>query len=200
MNVHAEVPSRIQQRRDVAATSANMRLGYYARAGAEMAPSTERENCGRLSLLVVLGLAALAAVGGGCAAAAALPLGSLLGSPNASNLNIYHATETRLEQDNFVVLKTNVVGKTSGFSLLGFITIVPADFNKAMGRLYANAGLRPGQSQTVVNMNLYQNSAYFILFGIPRTYVSGDVVEFVPTSVTKNQPLSPPKETRSQTE
>jgi hypothetical protein len=165
-----------------------------------MAPSTGKAASGSLGVWALLGLMALGALGAGCAAAATLPLGSLLGSPNSSTLNLYHSTETRLEQRNFIVIKTNVVGRASGFSLLGFITIVPADFNTALTRLYTSAALSPGQSQTIVNMNLSQNSTYFILFGIPRTYVSGDVVEFVPSSATDNQPRSPPKESRSQTE
>lgn len=126
-----------------------------------------------------MALIALAVLVSGCAAMTALPLGSMLGSPNASALNVYHTTETRLEKRNFVVVKTNVVGQTSGFSLLGVVTIVPAKFTKAMNRLYANAGVTPGQSQTIVNMNINQDSTYLILFSIPRTYVSGDVVEFI---------------------
>lgn len=145
----------------------------------------------------VMGVSALA---GGCAAATALPLGSMLSSPNASALNVYHATETRLETKNFVVVKTNVVGQTSGFSLLGVITIVPAKFTKAMSRLYANAGVRPGQAQTMVNMNVNQDSTYLILFSIPRTYVSADVVEFTSTSETNNQARPPPREAKSPSE
>jgi hypothetical protein len=153
-----------------------MKFGQNIWSSVEMGLSAERANSGCLGLLPLLGLVAIC---GGCAAASVLPLGSLLGSPNATSLNVYHNTETRLEQNNFVVVRTNVVGKTSGFSLLGFVTIVPADYAKAMTRLYANAAIRPGQPQTMVNMNLYQNSSYFILFGIPHTYVSGDVIEFI---------------------
>ncbi len=133
--------------------------------------------------MALIGLAVLV---GGCAAMAALPLGSMMGSPNASALNVYHATETRLDQRNFVVVKTNVVGQTSGFSLLGVITIVPAKFTKAMNLLYANAGVAPGQSQAIVNMNINQDSMYLILFSIPHTYVSGDVVEFISTNAAEN--------------
>ncbi len=73
----------------------------------------------------------------GCAAATALPLGSMLGSPNASALNVYHTTGDTPGKKQFfrLVVKTNVVGQTSGFSLLGVVTIVPAKFTKAMNRL-----------------------------------------------------------------
>jgi hypothetical protein len=165
-----------------------MKLGQDSWSEVEMGQTAEGAVSGRVGLLALL---AVVVVCGGCAAASALPLGSMLGSPNSVTLNVYHNTETRLEQNNFVVTRTNVVGKTSGFSLLGFITIFPADYAKAMRRLYANADITPGRPQTVVNMNLYQNSSYFILFGIPHTYVSGDVIEFVPIGSTNN-PVNPP--------
>jgi hypothetical protein len=140
-------------------------------------------------MAALIGLAALVS---GCAAMTALPLSSILTSPNASALNVYHNTETRLETRNFVVVKTNVVGQTSGFALFGIITLAPAKFTTAMSRLYANAGVRPGQSQTVVNMNVSQDSTYLILFSIPRTYVSGDVVEFISTNAPENEVRPPP--------
>ena len=116
----------------------------------------------------------------------------MLGSPNSSSISVFHTTETRLETANFIIIKTNVIGQTSGFSLLGILPIVPAKFTKAMTRLYANAGMRPGKSQTLVNLNMNQDSTDLILFSIPRTYVSGDVVEFVSTNVPTNQPALPP--------
>jgi hypothetical protein len=158
-------------------------------------------KCGQFAGNVVFGylkavsyfaaLIALATMVVGCAAMTALPLSSMLGSPNSSALNVYHTTEIRLEQRNFVVVKTNVVGQTSGFSLLGVITIVPAKFTKALSRLYANADMRPGQSQTIVNMNINQDSTYLILFSIPRTYVSGDVVEFISTNAAEKEARPP---------
>jgi hypothetical protein len=158
----------------------------------ENAISVRLKIPGLLALFALLGMVALS---GGCAAISALPVASLMGSPNASALEIHNNTEARLQERNFIVIKTNVVGQSTGFSLLGILTIVPARFNKAMGRLYAQAQMKPGRPQTVVNLVLEQNSMYFILFSLPRTAISADVIEFIPAAAPDGQSRPPPKET-----
>jgi hypothetical protein len=138
-----------------------------------------------LTLLSLLGLAALAS---GCAALSALPIASMVGSPNASALEIHNQTDVRLQEANFIVTKTNVVGQSEGFSLLGIVTIVPAKFVEAMNRLYAQAGIQPGRSQTLANLVLERNNTYFILFSLPRVSVRADVIEFTPATAT-NTPV-----------
>jgi hypothetical protein len=135
----------------------------------------------------------LAALAGGCAAAAALPLGSLIGSPNSSALQIQSSTEARLQEKNFIVVHTNVVGASSGFSLFGILTIVPARFNQAMSRLYAKADMQPGRSQTLANLVMESDSTFFILFSIPKTSISADVIEFTSAPTPDNQPRPPPE-------
>jgi len=131
-------------------------------------------------------LAALAVFAGGCAAVA--PISSALGNVNPSpTLQIYNTTELRLQQKNFVVVKSNVAGQSKGFALLGIITIVPAKFNKAMNRLNAQADLNPGTSRALANLILEKDSSYWILFSIPRTSIRADVVEF-----TDNPHSQPP--------
>jgi hypothetical protein len=142
-------------------------------------------------LLALLGLLAL---GNGCAAASALPIGSIVGSPNASSLQINNNTYVRLQEKNFVMVKTNLAGHSSGFSLLGILTIVPARFEKAMNRLYAQAEIQQGRPQTLVNLIMEQDSVYLILFSIPKTSVRADLVEFVPANDTGSQARPPPKE------
>jgi hypothetical protein len=140
-----------------------------------------------LILLALLGLVALAA---GCAAFSALPVASMMGSPNAAALEIHNSTDVRLQAANFIVTKPNVVGQSKGFSLLGLLTIVPADFTKAMDRVYAQAEIQPGRSQTLANLNMERNSTYLILFSIPRISICADVIEFIPASVTNASPRS----------
>ena len=152
------------------------------------------------ALLALLGLAALAALAGGCAGAAALPLASFISSPNATALEIHNNTDVRLQEKNFVVIRTNVVGESSGFSLLGILTIVPAKFNKAMSRLYAQAEMQPGRPQTLVNLVMEKDATYFILFSLPRTSIRADVIEFIPATATDIQPRPPPKEAGSKSE
>ena len=137
----------------------------------------------------------------GCAAFA--PISSLINTPTGSSgnppLQVHDETSVRLASDNFQLVKTNVVGRSHGFSLLGIITIVPATLNKAMNRMYANAEMRPGQPQTVSHLLIEQTSSYFILFGIPEVDVRADIVQFrppVPPPPAQPPPGLPPPENR----
>ena len=85
------------------------------------------------------------ALGGGCAAVSTLPVTSMMGSPTASALEIHSGTEVRLQNANFIVTKTNVLGQSKGFSLLGVLTIVPAKFTTAASRLYTQAEMQQGR-------------------------------------------------------
>jgi hypothetical protein len=127
-------------------------------------------------------LAGLALLCAGCAAAATTQLPSTFGSlnPSASSLEIHNQTEVKLTEGNFSTMRTNVVGQSKGFSLLGFITLVPARFQTAMDRLYWKAEMQNGRSQTLGNVVVEKTSAYWILFSIPRVTVRADVVEFTP--------------------
>jgi hypothetical protein len=95
-------------------------------------------------------------------------------------LQVHEQTSVKLAQDNFVLVKTNVVGRSRGFSLLGLITIYPATLSKAMNRLYVAAQMREGRPQTVVHLVVEQTSSYYILFGIPEVDARADIVEFQP--------------------
>jgi hypothetical protein len=138
--------------------------------------------------LALLGLA----LAGGCAAVSTLPIASVMGSPNASALEIHSSTEVRLQDANFIVTKTNVVGQSKGFSLLGILTIVPAKFTTAADRLYMQAEMQQGRPQTLAHMVLEKDSMYLILFAIPRTAIRADVIEFIPaaTNIPPRPPLS----------
>ena len=155
----------------------------------ESATGSHQKLMARLGLIALLGLAALAS---GCAAGSAFSAASVIGSPNASSLEIHNNTEVRLQEKNFIVIKTNVVGQSKGFSLLGILTIVPAEFTKAMNRLYVQAEMQPGRPQTLVNLIMEKDSTYFILFSLPRTAIRADVIEFVPATAPVIQPRPPP--------
>lgn len=143
-------------------------------------------------LIVLLGLALLVS---GCAGVATMPFSSpssLMTTPSAATLEIHSQTDIKLEGANFVVVKTNVVGQSKGFALLGVITIVPAKFTKAMNRLYGQSDMQSGRAQTLANLIMEKSSTYLILFSIPRVAVRADVVEFISeTPVLLPQPLLP---------
>jgi hypothetical protein len=127
-----------------------------------------------LKAVVILSCALLLS---GCAAVSTLPVSSLL--PSTANVEMHSQTAIRLEEANFNVVKTNVVGRAKGFALLGFITISPARFTKAMDRLYAQAEVQAGKPQTLANVVMERTGSFYILFSIPQVTVRGDVVEFV---------------------
>ena len=116
----------------------------------------------------------------GCAAL--LPFSSLIGNPQGSgpSVQVHEQTSVNLAADNFVVVKTNVMGESLGFSLLGLITIYPATLTKAMSRMYASAQIEPGQPQTLAHLIVERSSSYWILFGLPKVEVRSDIVAFRP--------------------
>jgi hypothetical protein len=129
-------------------------------------------------------LAGLPGLLGGCAALPLLPASSSLLPTGSATAEFHSATAVKLEQANFTTVKTNVVGQTKGFALLGIITIVPARFSTAIDRLYVQAEMRPGVAQTLANMVVDRSSTYLILYSIPRVSVRADVIEFVAPSPT----------------
>lgn len=127
----------------------------------------------------------------GCAAIA--PFSSLLSAPTGPPpLQVHEQTDVQLAKDNFFLVKTNVLGQSKGFSLLGIVTIYPATLTKAVNRLYANADMRPGHPQTVSHLVIEQTSSYWILFGIPQINVRADIVEFRPETPAP-EPVLPPR-------
>jgi hypothetical protein len=119
----------------------------------------------------------------GCAGLAASTVLSVL--PGVSSQDLRNQTDVKLSQGNFVLIKTNVVGQSRGFALLGFITIVPAEFNTAFSRLYAQAGMESGQAQTLTDIAIERTGSYWILFSLPHCTVRADVVQFVPKTEAK---------------
>lgn len=164
-----------------------------------MRPVAEKVTAGCQKLQALIALLGLAALAGGCGAFSALPVASVVGSPNAAALEIHNNTDVRLQQKNFVVVRTNVIGQSSGFSLLGILTIVPAKFTTAMSRLYVQAEMQPGRPQTLVNLVMEKDATYFILFSLPRTAIRADVIEFIPATAADLQPRPPPEETGPKT-
>lgn len=114
----------------------------------------------------------------GCAALA--PFSGLLSGVHGSApaQEVHEQTDIKLAGDNFDTIKTNVVGTSKGFSLLGFITLYPATLTKAMNRMYGAAEMEPGRPQTTAHLIIEHSSSYWILFGIPKVEVRADVVQF----------------------
>lgn len=117
----------------------------------------------------------------GCAGLApvAAPVLSSYGSGNAS---VQSQTVVSLTTDNFTVVRTNIVGTSKGFSLIGLIPIYTARLNTAMDRLYAQSGIEPGSTKALANLTIERTSTFWILFSIPETTIRAQVVQFKPGS------------------
>jgi hypothetical protein len=124
---------------------------------------------------------ALAWLLGGCAAAPLLPTASTLLPSSTTSADFHSGTTVKLEQSNFVMVRTNVTGESKGFALLGLLTISPARVGTAMDRLYGAADLRTNRAQTLVNVVAERSSTYYFLYSKPRVTIRADVVEFVPS-------------------
>lgn len=139
----------------------------------------------------------LAAGGLMCGCTSVAPVASSMAGPLGQQpVQANTHTAVNLSEGNFVVVKTNVVGRSKGFSLLGLITIYPATTTKAISRLYAEAGMEAGQPRTVAHLVIEHSSMYFILFSIPEVTVRADIVQFnpkvEPDRGTKKDPGGPP--------
>ena len=122
----------------------------------------------------------------GCAAAIpALPL--LSGLNNPTGTQILTASTVNLAKENFKIIKSNAIGSSAGFSLLGLITLKSPAYAEAFTQLYENAGVSEGKAQALVNIVHEESSTYFILFGLPKITVRADVIEFIDGAVLDQQ-------------
>jgi hypothetical protein len=123
----------------------------------------------------------------GCAAIPVLPSLLGLGDQPATLLN---STSVQQSQQNYRIIKTNAVGRSTGFKLLGIITFKSASYFKAMTQLYQDAGVAEGQAQALANVLHEKTSSHFILFSRPKVTIRADLIEFIDAGVTnKPSPL-----------
>lgn len=114
--------------------------------------------CSIISLLLLI------LIGSGCAQPAGLPYAS--------------GTQVQLSEGNFRVVRSNAVGQSSGFRLLGFIPITSATYEAALSDLYARAGSPEGLPQVLVNVTQEKTYPYFVLFSLPTLTIRADIIEF----------------------
>jgi len=91
---------------------------------------------------------------------------------------VLHSTQVQLVGNNYRVLQTNIVVKSGGFKLLGFITIKSPSYVKAMSRLYAKAQVEEGQPQAFANVVYETGGMNLIVFSLPKIRIRADLVEF----------------------
>ena len=99
--------------------------------------------------------------------------------PGGGHQQLQSTTTVQLSENNYRLVKTNVVGSDWGISLLGLFSITSPDAVKAMKQLYEAGDVAAGKPLAIVNV-LQQNTAqFYILFSIPTVTFRADVVEFM---------------------
>jgi hypothetical protein len=114
----------------------------------------------------------------GCAALPPLPF--ILPSVSGQ-VPVLPVTSVSLAERNYRIVKTNVVGTSRGFALLGLITVKPPDYTEAFAQLYQAGGVSAGKALALINIIQQSSAPYFILFSLPKITLRADVVEFVET-------------------
>ena len=95
-------------------------------------------------------------------------------------------TQVSLAGNNYKVIKAGAKGQSSGFSLFGFIPIVPPNMADAKESLYQSVG-EPltGKAVALSNQTEDRSSLYLLLFSIPRYTITADVVQFTDKAPSK---------------
>lgn len=87
-------------------------------------------------------------------------------------------TQVDLVKKNYKVVRSNAIGRSYGFWLLGIIPVLTTSYTNAISDLCANSGLQEGKSQAFINTAEENNVTYLILFSITKLTVRADVIEF----------------------
>jgi len=114
----------------------------------------------KLLLLAVLVIAVA-----GCASTGAFPHAS--------------TTQVSLSQSNYLVVKSNAIGTSSGLKLLGLLPLASPRYTTAMSSLYNNASVKEGRAYALANVIQERSSTFFIFFTVPKLTVRADVIEFL---------------------
>lgn len=124
-----------------------------------------------LSLLVLFPLAALSQL--------PIPITpDWLKSGSDSDHGVLHNTQVELTGNNYRILQTNLVARSRGFKLLGFITIKSPSYVQAVSRLCSQARIEEGHAQVLANVVYETGGMNLILFSLPKIRIRADLVEF----------------------
>ena len=88
-------------------------------------------------------------------------------------------TNVTLMQKNYRMLKTDCIGDSHGFTLLGIIPMWRPTAATAIRELNTEAALPPGKAYARINEIQEKTSTYLILFSIPAITVRADIIEFL---------------------
>jgi len=110
---------------------------------------------------------------------ALISISVILSSCNSPS-GLAHGTGTQVDlgKKNYRVIKSNAVGASWGFWLLGFIPIIPTSHTEAITDMCEKSSLKEGAAQAYINVAEEKSTIYLILFSLPKLSVRADIVEF----------------------
>jgi hypothetical protein len=91
-------------------------------------------------------------------------------------------TEVHLAQRNYRLVRTQVVGRSRGFALLGLLTLKAPDAAEAFAQLYPAGDMVEGHAVALINVMQSSSAPFFLLFSLPTITFRADVAEFVDPS------------------
>jgi len=93
-------------------------------------------------------------------------------------------TSIALNRNNFRMIKAAAQGKDGGFALLGIIPFARVSEGDAIANLYKTVNVE-GKATSLINVHRDYSLRYFILFSLPQTKITADVIEFIDENNTQ---------------
>ena len=88
-------------------------------------------------------------------------------------------TQVALDSNNYKVVKAGVRGESTGFKILGIISLAAPSYADAKAALYQNTGENlTGRSIALANQTEDTSGINLLIFQIPKVTITADVVEF----------------------
>jgi hypothetical protein len=88
-------------------------------------------------------------------------------------------TQVALDSNNYKVVKAGVRGESTGFKILGIISLAAPSYADAKAALYQNTGENlTGRSIALANQTEDSSGINLLIFQIPKVTITADVVEF----------------------
>jgi hypothetical protein len=88
-------------------------------------------------------------------------------------------TAVGLDSNNYKIVKAGVRGESTGFKILGIISLAAPSYADAKAALYQNTGENlTGRSIALANQTEDSSGINLLIFQIPKVTITADVVEF----------------------
>jgi len=93
-------------------------------------------------------------------------------------------TSADLTKLNHRMIKSNLVGTSYGFNLLGILPLALPRYNEAMDQIYSQAGNLDGKKTVLANATMERTAIWLVLFSIRSLTVRTDIAELLDDNKT----------------